>query len=160
MIIIRVGWVRRRTGRTTSTTKQTATNSASYSFSLEGKVSLKCKNLILLYRKWKYLTHRVEIVVVHDLESESIFLNPQSWEVIVIISGRHRLSPSIARIRSLSEIQEWEHHQYFWKPHQLVFFLMIKLDFSHFWNSTPGKYEKRSFLDELERPWDQEGGQL
>ena len=76
MIVIRVGWVRRRTGRTTSTIRQTATNSASYSFSLEGKVSLKCKNLILLYRKWKCLTHRVEIVVVHDLESESIFLNP------------------------------------------------------------------------------------
>ena len=73
MIVIRVGWVRRRTGRTTSTTRPTATNSASYSFSLEGKVSLKCKNLILLYRKWKYLTHCVEIV---DLESESIFLNP------------------------------------------------------------------------------------
>ena len=76
MIVIRVGWVRRRTGRTTSTTRQTATNSASYSFSLEGKVSLKCKNLILLYRKWKYLTHRVENVVVHNLESESIFVNP------------------------------------------------------------------------------------
>ena len=81
MIVIRVGWVRRRTGLTTSTTRQTATNSASYSFSLEGKVSSKCKKLILLYRKWKYLKHRmrhycVEIVVVHDLESESIFLNP------------------------------------------------------------------------------------
>ena len=77
MIVIRVGWVRRRTGRTTSTTRQTATNSASYSFSLEGDVSSKCKKLILLNRKWKYcLHHYVEIVVVHDLESESIFVNP------------------------------------------------------------------------------------
>ena len=161
MIVIRVGWVRRRTGRTTSTTRQTATNSASYSFSLEGKVSSKCKKLIFLSRKWKNLKHRVEIVVVHDLESESIFLNPPKLRSdslsfraaqTITFHCKNTVAFRNPRVRT-SPI--------FLKTSSTIFFLLlIKLYFSHFWNSTPGKYEKRSFLDELERPWDQEGGQL